>query len=80
MYVPMKFLFWIAVWPFFGKKLSFLFSTCSVFIVVPLLSWTEGVRYLHCTLSPDHCFPFYGRPDIFEEIAHLRSHDPLFLV
>ena len=28
------FLFWIAVWPFFGTKLSIRLSVCSVLIVV----------------------------------------------
>ena len=41
---------------YFGKKLSFWLSACSILIVVPLLlvrssfplvSWTEGVRYLY---------------------------------
>ena len=41
---------------FFGKKLSFWLSACSVLIVVPLLemrpsfplvSWTEGIRYFY---------------------------------
>ena len=36
MYVWVNVLFWISVWPFFGKKLSFWLSACSVSIVVPL--------------------------------------------
>ena len=37
MYVLVNVLFWIAVWPFFGKKMSLWLSACSVLIVVPLL-------------------------------------------
>ena len=53
MYVLVKVLFWIAVWPIFGKILSFWLSACSVLTVVPLfyvcpsfpmVSWTECVR------------------------------------
>ena len=53
MYALVKFLFWIAVRPIFGRKLSFWISACTVLIVVSLLlvrtsfdlvSWTECVR------------------------------------
>ena len=56
MYVLVNlFSFWITIWPFLGKKLSFWLSACTVLIVVPLLkvrhsfplvSWTEGIRYI----------------------------------
>ena len=54
MSVLVKVLFWIAVWPFWGKKLSFWLSAFCVLIVVvllglvhpsfPLESRMEGVR------------------------------------
>ena len=53
MYALVKFLFWIAVRPILGRKLSFWISAYTVLIVVSLLlvrtsfdlvSWTECVR------------------------------------
>ena len=60
MCVLVKYLFWLAVWPKFGKEtplsaICLQSFNCGAVASFPLVSWTEGV-----ILSiPDHCLPFY---------------------
>ena len=61
MYVLVKLLFWIAVSPFLGKKLSFRLSVCSVVVHFKCVLLPNGVleRKVLVVSIPDHCLPFY---------------------
>ena len=68
---PFLIFIWIAVWPFFGKKLSFWLSACSVWL------WC---RYFKCVLFPigvlelkmlGNCIEFWSLPSfLFAKLMH----------